>query len=93
MSGDATATSATGRGRTPGYQPTIVGPAMSDTSTAASEPEVPRRLPPAAQLAILAAAFAVGVGVATIFGAINLGVAFGVGQLFFAAALVWVLLR
>ena len=47
----------------------------------------------AAQLAILAAAFAAGVGVATIFGAINLGVAFGVGQLFFAAALVWVLLR
>jgi hypothetical protein len=54
---------------------------------------VPRRLRPAAQLAILAAAFAAGVGVATIFGAINLGVAFGVGQLFFAAALVWVLLR
>jgi hypothetical protein len=54
---------------------------------------VPRRLPRAVQLAILAAAFAAGVGVATIFGAINLGVALGVGQLFFVAALVWVLLR
>jgi hypothetical protein len=55
---------------------------------------VPRRpLSRTAQLAILGAAFATGVGVATIFGAINLGVAFGVGQLFFAAALVWVLLR
>ena len=54
---------------------------------------MPRKLRPAAQLAILAAAFAAGVGVATIFGAINLGVAFGIGQLFFTAALVWVLLR
>jgi hypothetical protein len=54
---------------------------------------MPRRLPPATQLGILAAAFAAGVGVATILGAIDLGVALGVGQLFFAAALVWVLLR
>jgi hypothetical protein len=54
---------------------------------------MPKKLPPAAQLAILAAAFAAGVGVATIFGAVNLGVAFGVGQLFFVAALAWVLLR
>ncbi len=45
------------------------------------------------QLLILAAAFGAGVGIAEIFGAINLGVAFGVGQIGFAAALVWILLR
>jgi hypothetical protein len=60
---------------------------------------VPRRLPgprdrPAlAQLAILAAAFAAGTAIAAILGAANFGVALGIGQLFFAAALVWVLLR
>ena len=54
---------------------------------------MPRGQPPTTQLGILAAAFAAGVGVATILGAIDLGVALGVGQLFFAAALVWVLLR
>ena len=47
----------------------------------------------ARQLAILAAAFAAGVGLAEALGAVNLGVAFGIGQLTFAAALVWVLLR
>ena len=52
-----------------------------------------RKLPAGAQLGILAIAFALGVGVATILGAINLGTALGVGQLFFAGALVWVLLR
>jgi hypothetical protein len=45
------------------------------------------------QLAILLAAFAAGTAVAGALGAINLGVAFGVGQISFAAALVWVLLR
>jgi hypothetical protein len=47
----------------------------------------------ARQLLILAAAFAAGVGLAEILGAVNLGVAFGIGQITFAAALVWVLLR
>ncbi len=42
---------------------------------------------------IVLAAFAAGVGLATVFGAKNLGTAFGVGQLTFAAALVWVLVR
>ncbi|HEX3292903.1 MAG TPA: hypothetical protein VHR38_04120 [Solirubrobacterales bacterium] len=46
-----------------------------------------------AKLAIVLAAFAIGVGVAELFGAKNLGTAFGVGQLTFAAALVYVLLR
>jgi hypothetical protein len=45
------------------------------------------------QTLILAAAFAAGVGLAELLGAINLGVAFGVGQLTFTAAVVWMLLR
>lgn len=39
------------------------------------------------------AAFAAGVGVAELFGAKNLGTALGVGQLTFAVALVYVLIR
>jgi hypothetical protein len=46
-----------------------------------------------AKLAIVLAAFAVGVGIAELFGAKNLGTALGVGQLTFAAALVYVLIR
>jgi uncharacterized membrane protein (DUF485 family) len=46
-----------------------------------------------AKLAIVLAAFAVGVGVAEIFGAKNLGTALGVGQITFVAALVYVLVR
>jgi uncharacterized membrane protein (DUF485 family) len=45
------------------------------------------------QIFVLAAAFAAGVGLAELLGAVNLGVAFGIGQLTFAAALVWILLR
>lgn len=45
------------------------------------------------QLALLAAAFAAGTALAEALGAINLGTAFGIGQISFAAALVWVLLR
>jgi hypothetical protein len=46
-----------------------------------------------AKLAIVLAAFAVGVGIAELFGAKNLGTALGVGQLTFAVALVYVLIR
>ncbi len=45
------------------------------------------------QLAILVAAFAAGIALAGALGAINLGTAFGVGQITFSAALVWILLR
>lgn len=45
------------------------------------------------QLAILALGFGAGTAVALLLGAKNLGTAFGVGQLSFAATLVWVLLR
>jgi hypothetical protein len=45
------------------------------------------------QLALLALAFLAGIALATALGAVNLGVALGVGQLCFAAALVAVLLR
>jgi len=44
-------------------------------------------------LILLAAAFAAGTSLAEAFGAANLGVALGIGQLTFCAALVWVLLR
>lgn len=47
----------------------------------------------ARQLAILVLAFAAGTAIALLLGAINLGTALGVGQVCFAAALVWVLLR
>jgi hypothetical protein len=47
----------------------------------------------ARQLALLASAFLIGVGVAELAGAANLGVALGIGQLCFVAALLWVLLR
>jgi hypothetical protein len=45
------------------------------------------------QLAILLGAFAVGTAIATALGAVSFGVALGIGQLCFAATLVWVLLR
>jgi hypothetical protein len=44
-------------------------------------------------LAVLLVAFGAGVGVAELFGAANLGVAFGVGQIVFAIALVVLLTR
>jgi hypothetical protein len=47
----------------------------------------------AGQLGILASAFLGGAAIAGALGAASLGVALGVGQLCFAAALVWVLLR
>jgi len=45
------------------------------------------------QLLILLAGFAAGTALAGALGAVSLGVAFGVGQIGFALALVWVLLR
>jgi hypothetical protein len=45
------------------------------------------------QLALLVGAFVAGALIAELFGAVNLGTALGVGQIFFALALVYVLLR
>ena len=45
------------------------------------------------QLLLLLIAFAGGTAIAGLLGAITLGVAIGIGQLCFAAVLVWVLLR
>lgn len=45
------------------------------------------------QLLLLLLAFAAGTAIAGIFGAVSLGVAFGVGQLTFVAMLVWLLMR
>jgi uncharacterized membrane protein (DUF485 family) len=50
-------------------------------------------MPATHQLAVLVCAFAAGVVVAAVLGAASFGVALGVGQLCFAAALAWVLLR
>jgi hypothetical protein len=47
----------------------------------------------AAQAGLLLLAFGAGVGVAELAGADNLGIAFGVGQICFALALVGLLLR
>lgn len=45
------------------------------------------------QLAIMLGAFAIGALLAGVLGAVSLGVALGVGQVCFAGALAWVLLR
>jgi uncharacterized membrane protein (DUF485 family) len=45
------------------------------------------------QLAVLLAAFAGGTAIAVVLGAVSFGVALGVGQVCFAAVLVWILLR
>ncbi len=45
------------------------------------------------QLLIMLAAFAAGTAIAAALGAVSFGVALAVGQLCFAAALVWILLR
>jgi hypothetical protein len=47
----------------------------------------------ARQLLLLLLAFAGGTAIAALLGAVSFGVALGVGQLCFAAALVWVLLK
>jgi hypothetical protein len=46
----------------------------------------------ARQLAIMLGAFALGTAVAAALGAASFGVALGVGQLSFAATLVWIML-
>jgi hypothetical protein len=61
------------------------------------EPDAPGRPPNkisfAGQVALLVAVFAATVGLAELFGAANLGVAFGIGQIVFAIVLVALLLR
>lgn len=47
----------------------------------------------ARQLLLLLLAFVAGTALAGLLGAVSFGVALGVGQLCFAATLVWVLLR
>jgi hypothetical protein len=53
----------------------------------------PPRLPFLVQAGILVAVFAVGTLIAELFGAANLGVALGVGQICFAIALVAVIVK
>ena len=52
-----------------------------------------RDLSRARQLALMLGAFALGTLIAAALGAASFGVALGIGQLCFALALVWVLLR
>lgn len=59
----------------------------------AAEPLALGSSPLLANIAIVLAAFGIGVGAAELLGAANLGTALGVGQITFAAALVYVLLR
>lgn len=47
----------------------------------------------ARQLALMLGALVAGIALAELLGAVSLGVALGVGQIFFAATLVWALLR
>ena len=63
---------------------------LGDPAPDASDREPGRVLP---DLAVLLLAFGAGVGIAELFGAANLGVAFGVGQITFAIALVVLLTR
>jgi hypothetical protein len=46
-----------------------------------------------AKVAVVLVAFGVGVGLATLFGAKNLGTSLGIGQITFAVALVYVLVK
>jgi hypothetical protein len=45
------------------------------------------------ELVVLAGAFVAGTALAALLGAVNFGTALAVGQISFAAALVWILLR
>ncbi len=47
----------------------------------------------ARRLLLLLLAFALGTALAGLLGAVSIGVALGVGQLCFAATLVWILLK
>lgn len=54
---------------------------------------MPSETPRALQLALIFGAFGLGTAVAAALGAVSFGTALGVGQLCFAATLVYVLLR
>ena len=83
------------RGREPGAQPE--GAAQRRPEGAAERgPERPAGGPLSSlgvQLVLLAVVFVLAVLVAELFGAANLGVAFGVGQIAFAIAVVYLILR
>jgi hypothetical protein len=82
------------RGQRPGGRPRPSD--AQERSGSRAEGGAPGRPPSkisfAAQVALLVAVFAAGVGLAELFGAANLGVAFGIGQILFAIVLVVLLL-
>ena len=66
--------------------------APADSATQSPGPARPQAGALSRQLFLLAAAFAAGTALAAAAGAVNFGTALAIGQLAFAAALVWVLL-
>jgi hypothetical protein len=83
-----------GRGEAAGGRPG--GAAGGRSGAAGGRPEAglgARPLGFLTKLVVLALAFGIGVGVAELAGAANLGTAFGIGQIVFAITLVALLLR
>jgi hypothetical protein len=75
-------------------EPAGDGPAREAVPPGGDAPgRPPSKISFAGQVGILVAVFAAAVGLAELFGAANLGVAFGIGQICFAIALVALLLR
>jgi hypothetical protein len=68
-------------------------PASGSPSQGPAPGRPPNKISFAGQVALLVAVFAATVGLAELFGAANLGVAFGIGQIVFAIVLVALLLR
>ena len=67
--------------------------APADSATQSPGPGRPQAGALSRQLFVLVAAFAAGTALGAAAGAVNFGTALAIGQLAFAAALVWVLLR
>ena len=73
--------------------PSAASPSGPGDAREGAPGRAPQKLSLAAQIGILIATFAVTVGLAELFGAANLGVAFGIGQITFAIVLVILLVR
>jgi hypothetical protein len=69
------------------------GPPSGDRPEPGAPGRPPNKISFAGQVGILVAVFAATVGLAELFGAANLGIAFGIGQIVFAIVLVALLLR
>lgn len=79
--------------RPPAKREHSAAPAPAETSAAASEHEPPRRSTLLADLAMMLGAFIVATVVAELAGAPNLGTSLSFGQIAFALAALYVLVR